>query len=181
MNLYVMRHGQTVWNERGISQGRSQNRLSKIGKEQVQERAKEYAHVKFDIIYASPLMRTMQTANIMNRYHNVNIQKNNNLIEIDRGTFTGKMFNDLTDDQKILFMKNDEGCKMESYKHLFDRVKIFVNFLKYDCRYDDVLIVTHERVASFIEHILTDTYLDLNDKKTFITYKNAEIKSFKFY
>ena len=31
MNLFVMRHGTTVWNEKGITQGRTNNRLSKSG------------------------------------------------------------------------------------------------------------------------------------------------------
>ena len=31
MNLYIMRHGTTTWNEKGITQGRSNNKLSKKG------------------------------------------------------------------------------------------------------------------------------------------------------
>ena len=178
MKLYLMRHGLTVWNEKGRSQGHSQNRLSSTGKKQIEEKAKDYSGVKFDIIYASPLMRTMQTANIMNKYHNVKIIKNDLLIEIDRGIFAGKYFKDLSEEEKVLFKSTDASCKMESYQQVFDRAKLFVDFLKHECRYDNVLIVTHARVASFITHILTGTKLDLNDKKSFISYFNAEIKEF---
>ncbi|MGN1208302.1 MAG: histidine phosphatase family protein, partial [Christensenellales bacterium] len=88
MNLFVMRHGTTIWNEKGITQGRSQNRLSKTGIELAKERAKEYANTKFDVIVCSPLMRTVQTANIMNKFHNVKILKDERLLEIDQGYFT---------------------------------------------------------------------------------------------
>lgn len=32
MKVYVMRHGTTIWNENGITQGHTNNRLSQKGK-----------------------------------------------------------------------------------------------------------------------------------------------------
>ena len=55
MEIYVMRHGRTIWNEKHICQGRSQNRLSKFGKSQVEEQATKYKDVKIDYIFSSPL------------------------------------------------------------------------------------------------------------------------------
>ena len=68
MNIFVMRHGTTVWNEKGITQGRSNNRLSSNGIEMVEQVAKEFKNVNFDVIFCSPLMRTVQTAKIMNKF-----------------------------------------------------------------------------------------------------------------
>lgn len=51
--------------------------------------ALKYKDTKFDIIFCSPLMRTIQTANIINKFHNVKIVKDERLIEIDQGIFTG--------------------------------------------------------------------------------------------
>lgn len=85
-----MRHGTTAWNEKGITQGRTNNRLSKSGKVLTEQRAKDFAYKNIDIIFCSPLMRTVQTANIINKFHNVKIQKDDRLIEIDQGIFTGK-------------------------------------------------------------------------------------------
>ena len=90
MNIYLMRHGTTVWNEKGITQGRVNNRLSQSGKAIAEQRALELQNVEFDVIFASPLMRTMQTANIINKYHNVKVVKDERLIEIHQGIFTGK-------------------------------------------------------------------------------------------
>ena len=46
MEILVMRHGTTVWNEKKITQGRTNNRLSKAGKEIASERAKEFKNEK---------------------------------------------------------------------------------------------------------------------------------------
>ena len=97
MNLYVMRHGTTVWNEKGITQGRSNNRLSKNGIELTELVSKKFKDIKFDVIISSPLMRTIQTANIMNKYHNVKVFKDDELLEIDQGIFTGHYKNSLTE------------------------------------------------------------------------------------
>ena len=51
MEIYIMRHGETVWNAKGIIQGRSNNRLSKNGKEQVKKQAEELKDIKFDYIF----------------------------------------------------------------------------------------------------------------------------------
>ena len=64
-----MRHGTTVWNEKGITQGRSSNMLSQSGKALTEQAANMLKDVQIDVIFASPLMRTMQTANIINKYH----------------------------------------------------------------------------------------------------------------
>ena len=102
MKVYVMRHGTTVWNEKGITQGRSRNRLSEKGKTLVLDAALNFKDVSFDIIFTSPLMRTVQTANIMNRYHSAKIIKDNRLIEIDQGIFTGKSKVNLSEEEKQL-------------------------------------------------------------------------------
>ena len=87
MEIFVMRHGKTVWNEKCITQGRTQNRLSKQGKIDAEKQAVNFKNEKIDLIFASPLMRTMQTANIMNKYHGVKILKDNRIIEFDQGIF----------------------------------------------------------------------------------------------
>ena len=102
MKIYVMRHGTTVWNEKGITQGHTNNRLSKKGKILTEEVALKYKNINFDIIFCSPLMRTVQTANIMNKYHNSKIVKDSRLIEIDQGIFTGRSKYDLTEEEKRL-------------------------------------------------------------------------------
>ena len=129
MELLVMRHGTTVWNEKKIVQGRTNNRLSSAGKEIAIERAKEFKNEKIDLIFASPLMRTMQTANIMNQFHNVKIIKDERIIEIDQGVFTGRKKESLSPEEIELKRTQAESTKMEKFESVFKRCAEFVEFL----------------------------------------------------
>ena len=178
MNVYVMRHGTTVWNEFGKTQGRSNNRLSKAGIELTKKVAKEYANVKFDAIICSPLMRTMQTANLMNEYHKVKIIKDDRLIEIDQGIFSGRGRDGLTDEEKVLKYARSEKCGMESFESVFIRIKNFIDQLNKEKKFKNVLIITHNTPASFIAHIYNKVEVDFTKKEHISNFKNAQVKWF---
>ena len=175
MNLYVMRHGSTCWNEKGIIQGHSNNRLSALGKMQVEKVAKENKETKFDIIICSPLMRTVQTANIMNKYHKVKIVKDKRLIEIDQGIFSGRKRSSLTAKeekiQKLRLKKNGQ----ESLKEIDDRVKDFLDNVKKDYPFENILVVTHDICAIILEYFIYNEKIGF-DK---LTFDNAELKKFE--
>lgn len=175
MDIYLMRHGTTVWNKKGITQGRVNNRLSQSGKAIAEQRALELQNVDFDVIFASPLMRTMQTANIINKFHKNKIIKDERLTEIDQGIFSGKHKDSYTEADSILRANRDKSCGMESFEELFDRCKSFADFLLSQTKYQTVLIVTHNAVASYLERILNNIPYS---KETYFkhTFKNAEVK-----
>ena len=177
MNIYIMRHGTTIWNEKGITQGRTNNRLSKKGIELTNKVSEEYKDINFDIIYASPLFRTIQTANIMNKYHNVKIVKNLNLIEIDQGYFTGKHKDDLTKEEKIVKNKRLSEYGMESYESVCNRCKLFLNELVTKS-YKNVLIITHNCSATLLEDLIKEIKIDYNNPQHLRNFNNAEIKKF---
>ena len=174
-----MRHGTTCWNERGITQGRTNNRLSKNGIELTKKVANLHKNDHFDVIFCSPLMRTVQTANIINAHHNAKIVKDKRLIEIDQGIFSGKRYADLTDKEKEQKNNRAKECGMENYQQVFDRAKNFFEDLKAKCGDKSVLIVTHNVVASILEIIACGKKFDANDKKSMRTFDNAQVKFFK--
>ncbi len=60
--IYLIRHGQTEYNHKGIIQGRSINsELSQKGFEQARAFYRAYKHIPFQKIYISTLQRTFQT------------------------------------------------------------------------------------------------------------------------
>ncbi len=60
--LYVIRHGQTVHNQKGIVQGRYvRSELSRLGHKQANAFYEGYKDVPFQKIYTSTLQRTVQT------------------------------------------------------------------------------------------------------------------------
>lgn len=178
MKIYVMRHGTTAWNEKGITQGRTNNRLSKSGKVLTEQRAKDFAYKNIDIIFCSPLMRTVQTANIINKFHNVKIQKDDRLIEIDQGIFTGKKRSQLSATELELKNSRSKDCKMESYQNVYDRIKDFLSWLEKQ-NFKSVLVVTHNCCASFLSNILNNLPVDFKNLDYLRNFDNAQIKCFE--
>lgn len=180
MIVYIMRHGQTIWNAKDITQGRSQNRLSKPGKAQVEEVAKKFKQGDVDIIITSPLMRTMQTANIMNKVLKTKILRDERILEIDKGVLAGRTRTTLTEEEKSLKKDNPHALKMESVQDVVDRVRDFSAYLLSNFHDKKVLVVTHDIVAFILEkNLLKDekdvlNYYEIHEGK----YTNAEIRRF---
>ena len=180
MNLYIMRHGTTVWNEKGITQGRTNNRLSKKGISLTKDVAERYRNIEFDVIYCSPLMRTVQTANIMNKFHNVKVIKEERLIEIDQGIFSGRSKCSLTEEEEKLKFSRSKLCNMESYQSAYNRAKDFLIDIKKNCVFNNILIITHNCMATFLEDLLLGVDVDFENDEHLRTFKNAEVKNFKY-
>ena len=91
MNLYIVRHGQTEWNIQRRLQGISDIPLDAAGIEQAQNIARRLRDVHFTAIYASPLSRSIQTAQIIAAHsaHAPSIQITRELMEISFGIYEG--------------------------------------------------------------------------------------------
>lgn len=176
MIIYVMRHGETVWNKKGITQGISNNRLSKDGKIQAKTTGEKTKDINFDVIISSPLVRTIQTSNIVNSFHNVKIVKNPKIIEVAQGKFTGTKYKDLTDEEKKQKATRSEEFGMESIEKIYNRCKDFVRELKTEYADKCVLVVTHNMVASMLELIANFDKYNENDFANLKLFDNAELK-----
>lgn len=179
MNIFIMRHGTTVWNEKGITQGRSNNRLSRNGVELTKKVAANFANEKIDAIYVSPLMRTMQTANIINKFHNAKVIKDERLIEIDQGIFTGRIYKSLTEEEKKIKAEVSAKAGMENYQSVAKRCKEFAQWLKEKCPHENVLVVTHNVTASILSLVLQGIEIDYNNPKHLRNFSNAEMRKIK--
>ena len=87
--LYLLRHGQTEFNIRGIAQGRVDSPLTDLGKKQA-ERVRKYFednNIVFNNVYVSPLGRAKQTASIVCDKKAIPCEK---LIEISFGDLDGE-------------------------------------------------------------------------------------------
>lgn len=176
MKIYIMRHGETVWNKNGIIQGRTNNRLSAEGISQVEAQAEQYKDAHFDLIYSSPLMRTMQTANIMNRYHHCKIVKDSRIIEIDQGQFSGKKKETLTEKQWEQFNFRDKSLGMESFEELRTRVQAFIDEIKQKYPTKSLLIVSHGAPANVLYMLLSEISIVDTSLSSIANFKNAEIR-----
>jgi probable phosphoglycerate mutase len=87
MNLYVMRHGRTNYNDLGLCNDDpdADAHLNAIGQQQAEAAAEQLRDVALERIIVSPLPRTRQTAEIVNRHHQVPIEVHPAIADIRSG------------------------------------------------------------------------------------------------
>jgi len=69
IELYIIRHGQTIENINNICQGQGVGRLSELGKKQARLLGKRLKDETFDLLYSSDLERAVITASEILEYH----------------------------------------------------------------------------------------------------------------
>ncbi|MCE7913472.1 MAG: histidine phosphatase family protein [Nitrosomonas sp. PRO4] len=143
MNIYAMRHGRTNYNDLGLCNDDASQHvyLTELGIAQAQSAALELRDVKFQRVIVSPLPRTRQTAEIVNRYHGVPIEVHEDIADLRSG-FEGKpvaeYFAAISHDP--LKARVNGGESLLDYKQ---RILRFIDWLKLQ-QQETVLIVAHE-------------------------------------
>ena len=95
MRIYIIRHGETEFNAKGIFQGQTDGRLLETGHELARATGVALAHVKFDAAFTSPLSRARDTAlEVLGASGNGNtsLETDDRLLEIDMGDYECKHF-----------------------------------------------------------------------------------------
>lgn len=153
MKLYLVRHGETVWNKEGRVQGHSDIPLNEYGRYLAEETAKGLKDIPFELAYTSPLSRAKETAQIILAGREVPIYEESNIQEMGFGAAEGlrcrgenrepgsdefnKLFTD-TENYKV-----PEGG--ESILQLMDRIRGFLQKLYENPQLQDkaILITSH--------------------------------------
>jgi len=170
MKIILVRHGQTNYNLKDLCNGLPNKKvhLTTLGKKQAHEVASKLAKTKIDIIFVSKLLRSAQTARIINRYHHVGIKFDERLNDRLMGEFEGRaasLFYAWRDKQKQPWTAIPKGG--ESYENLKKRAKLFLDDLaKKD--YKIVLIVTHLPIIKVMRGYfknLSNEVMDRPDEK----------------
>lgn len=89
--IYLIRHGETLWNKLGKFQGSVDIELSEEGRKQA-ECLKRTLKGDFQAVYASPLIRAMETANTLCEGTGLKVVPCENMREINFGVFEGLTF-----------------------------------------------------------------------------------------
>lgn len=150
--IYIIRHGQTDLNSKGIVQGRGvDSPLNEVGIEQAQSFYNAYKHFKFDYIYVSQLKRTYQTIESFIQ-DGVPFEKLEGLDEISWGIYEGQEqtpeiltgFEGLIDQWKngLLDVSVEGG---ESPNQLINRQKQAMEYILRNDNHDNILICMHGR------------------------------------
>lgn len=80
--LYIMRHGKTEWNALHKIQGRTDIPLNEEGRLMAEKAWEEYKDLHIDVCYCSPLIRAVETAQIVLKTRKIPIIKDERLMEM---------------------------------------------------------------------------------------------------
>jgi broad specificity phosphatase PhoE len=87
--ILLARHGTTTFNEIDQLQGRIDNPLNQKGRDEAERLAARLKCANLDAIFSSPLQRAVETATIINRFHNLPLTLVSEFSEIDLGEWEG--------------------------------------------------------------------------------------------
>ncbi len=154
--IYIIRHGQTELNSAHVLQGRSNQPLNETGKEQARGAAQLLAAqgITFKQVYSSPLLRAIQTAEIV--APRVPITTDKRLIEMDYGPYEGTDLTSPPPEVLTFFSDFVHNPAPEGMEQLSDVVARTGAFIESICDLTgDVLISTHAIAMKSILEYLT--------------------------
>jgi isoleucyl-tRNA synthetase len=192
---YVMRHGEAENNTLRVLSALATNkhRLTDNGKKQVEisakKLAKELKDQKIDIIFASPFLRTQETANIVAKhigYKISEIKTESKIGEWNTGIWNEKSIDDFVKEFKHDISRfNKKPQNGETYADVRKRIVSFVYDLETKYQGKNILIVTHEAPAfllrTFTEGLDTNSVVEsMNRSKDNHIFDNAEYVKLDF-
>ena len=147
MEILLTRHGQTEWNFFKKVQGKADIKLNEKGIEQAKDVKDKLKNKQIDWILCSPLIRAVETANIINDSRNIPILIDEKLSERDFGEFEGMPTTDFDYEAFWSYKQNIQYNKAENIKDFFQRVYGFLDniYLKYKDK--RILLVAHGGIS----------------------------------
>jgi broad specificity phosphatase PhoE len=94
----LVRHGETDWNRSGRVMGHQPIPLNQSGERQARELVPVLRHTKIAGIYSSPVLRAVQTAQILSEASRADITLASGLSEIGVGEWMNRFWHELADD-----------------------------------------------------------------------------------
>lgn len=169
MKIYVVRHGQTELNKKGIFNGQIDESLSSEGIEQA-KKAKSSLPSNIKHIYSSSLKRTRETAEILNSELHIPISFHDELREVNAGSINGQPFEGELEIKHKSLQYDWRPHGGESVEDVKNRLLKILNEIRLNKKDGEILIVAHGGIIRLL-HFLEDGTL-LN------TIGNASIQTF---
>lgn len=151
--IYFVRHGTTDFTPNRRFSGGDGNdpALNALGLQQAQNVAREMAKIKPEILIASPLTRTMQTAAAISNTTGLSIIEDDSWIEIAFGKWDGLTFTDVKekypeDAQEWLSSTSFAPPGGESYDQVAERIDPAIDALVAAYPEQKICVVTHNVV-----------------------------------
>lgn len=146
-----MRHGQADNNVNRILVGRHiESHLTEYGKHQVLDTAKYLGEISIDKVLVSPVVRTIETAEIVCEYLGLDYQIDERLYEIELGRLVGMNYEEIISKYGNLFLEfyteNEEALTpygVESFASIKQRIKNILDEMAETYSDRNVLMISH--------------------------------------
>lgn len=172
MQLYIVRHGETDWNQAHKIQGAVDIPLNAKGLEQADHIARRLTPVPLERIYSSPLTRAYQTAERIAAPHELQVEKENALLELGFGRWEGDNFRHIAIEEPALyqrFRQHPEKMQMPGGESLVQRLDQSIQFVQHTLwplqqTCEHVAIVSHAYGIRLLMAALFDAPLSLTTR-----------------
>ena len=164
--IYFVRHGETNGNVDKIMQGHMDIPLNQNGIQQAKEVGEILKNVNLEVIFSSPLSRALKTAQIINKYHGLDIVVDERIKEFYSGAVQGTKMKEWSEQMRKDYFDFPEKFGAETWQAFYDRVVSF--FKEIQNSHKTILIVSHSGVYRNIYRYLNnikDFHFDLDEIK----------------
>lgn len=171
-SFICLRHGATDWNRKGLFQGHTDNPLNDDGIAQAHEAAEKLRAIEFGHVVSSPLLRAVQTAEIIANIASRTVTLDRGLIELNFGSFEGQPVRELmmkhgkNNAQGLVDMLPADS---EPWAGCASRALLCVSQWLERQPQDEILFVCHDAVMQSMAQALTGKF-----------FKNGHGRPFRF-
>jgi broad specificity phosphatase PhoE len=131
LDLILVRHGLTDWNEEGRLLGRLPVPLNARGRAEAEAVAAALREAPVDVVFSSPQLRAQQTAAPIATVHGLDVREEEALAEVWLGPrWEAKTFADIHDDPDIARVFNDPTYRCDSVEAAIDVQKRVIDFVE---------------------------------------------------
>ena len=154
LNLYVVRHGKTIFNEKHLIQGVCDSPLTSEGIAEADQLHDKLQNIHFEACYVSPLSRAEATASHILKGKDIPVYVNDNLSEFNFGSMEGDSEEKLRTIYPVLNGEHVKGFDGEEMPHFTDRIMTALNEIKEKNPDGNVLVVTHSGVITALLNMI---------------------------
>ena len=197
MEIYFVRHGQTIWNVEKRFQGLSDSPLTELGITQAKLLGEKLKDIKFNKFYSTSLKRAYDTANYIKGNRKQKVEIFDDFVEISMGDMEGikqEDFKKLYPEQVKNFFFNQleydpSSFGGESFLEVRERVIRGLNkFIELNKNYERVLVVSHGATLKTLLHYisgkdistLSNEAIPKNTSYTIVKYENGKFEIIDF-
>lgn len=192
LKLYLMRHGETVWNVKKKFQGQLNSPLTEKGTAKLEETAEELKNINFQSVYTSKMGRAVESAEIILRKNKRNLEsplKINSMMEFNEiyfGIWQGMTYEEIKKEYPEEYERyfNNPG-KYEAWsiggedleeglERFIKGIEKIISFEKREEGSGNILVVTHGTVLELYLNYLENRKISELDERKLIG--NGEYK-----